>query len=386
MDEISTTTGLDGKYSFTNLTPGTYTVSTKTQPNWRETFPLTGGQGSGTLIAIADRRDLIFDQKRNRLYMTTSDGDVERYDIATGTLLAPFDVGNSLYGGDITPDGNYLYIAEGQKGATQAFIRKVNLNDGTVSNLTFNLSYDDLPRDVAFGMNGIGMIKSFGQWGPMRQLNLSNDTIVARNDTGGSVYGGAQIVRSADRSLFFMTEDGISSGDIFTYDATTDKFSQERRTDAYLGKNLSAVNRNGSLIALEWGTGVSIMDRNLNAVENLNNIDAGIVFDSTKDILYGANSSTDEIVAFDTNNWKELYRFKIGENIASDYYGHTSAPYGTGMMSMSDNGQLLFMSTPSGVRMFQLERPGSYTVQLNSSQVVNNINFGAKALPAEGKT
>ncbi|HEY9667923.1 MAG TPA: SdrD B-like domain-containing protein, partial [Coleofasciculaceae cyanobacterium] len=139
--ETSTTTDANGNYSFTGLAAGTYTVAEAVQAGWRSSFP--SGIAQSTLIPITDRRDLIFDSQRNRLYITTSDGDVERYDITTKTLLTPLDVGNSLNGGDITPDGSALYIADNQRGATQAFIRKVNLNDGSVTNLTFNLTYDD---------------------------------------------------------------------------------------------------------------------------------------------------------------------------------------------------------------------------------------------------
>jgi hypothetical protein len=37
--EVSTTTDNDGNYSFTNLRPGTYTVTEETQPGWKQTFP-----------------------------------------------------------------------------------------------------------------------------------------------------------------------------------------------------------------------------------------------------------------------------------------------------------------------------------------------------------
>jgi ELWxxDGT repeat protein len=37
--EVSTTTDNDGNYSFTNLRPGTYTVTEEMQPGWKQTFP-----------------------------------------------------------------------------------------------------------------------------------------------------------------------------------------------------------------------------------------------------------------------------------------------------------------------------------------------------------
>jgi ELWxxDGT repeat protein len=379
VSETSTTTDANGNYAFTGLAAGTYTVAMVPQSGWMRTSPSANSASRNTLISVTDRRDLIFDSGRNRLYMTTSDGQIERYDVATRTLLTPWQVGNSLYGGDITTDGSALYVAEGQSGATQAFVRKVNLNDGSFKNLTFNLNYDDTPIDVSITSNGLGLIRSRGQWGQIRQIDLSTDTIT--NATGSwSYYGGSQITRSADRSLFFATEDGISSGNVFTYDASTKTFSSNKSTNTYLGSNLSAVNRNGSLIALEWGNGISIMDRNLNGVENLSGVDGGMVFDPVKDILYAASTTTDQIIAFNTNNWQELYRLNIGEDIKNDY-DNSSRPFGNGMMAVSNDGQYLFMSTSSGVRMLNLTRPGTYTLNLSAGQVVENINFGANAVP-----
>jgi uncharacterized repeat protein (TIGR01451 family) len=37
--EASTTTDIDGNYSFTNLRPGTYTVAEQMQPGWKQTYP-----------------------------------------------------------------------------------------------------------------------------------------------------------------------------------------------------------------------------------------------------------------------------------------------------------------------------------------------------------
>jgi len=50
--------------------------------------------GSTLLIPIQNHRDLVYDARRALLYITTSDGKVQRYDIQSQTLLPPFDVGN----------------------------------------------------------------------------------------------------------------------------------------------------------------------------------------------------------------------------------------------------------------------------------------------------
>ena len=143
--------------------------------------------------------------------------------------------------------------------------------------------------------------------------------------------------------------------------------------ESYHGNTVSAINRNGSLIAMELYNGISVMDRNFNAVENLAGVNGGLAFDPTRDILYAANSVADELIAYDTNTWDVLYRRSIGENI------NASSPFVSGGMSVSDNGQYLFLSTPAGVRMFNLTGTGlpeSHKVNVGFGQIEQGMNFG----------
>ncbi|MBD3561778.1 hypothetical protein H6S82_23460, partial [Planktothrix sp. FACHB-1355] len=230
-----------------------------------------------------------------------------------------------------------------------------------------------------------------------------------RTDAPGSGFGEVRqrthISRSADRSFFFLTESNISSGPIFTYDPNgegqekfnlnlsnatnanilddrgvgtikADQFPSKGETNTFHSNALSSLNRDGSLIALEsYPSDIVIRDKSLNPVKTLTGYEGGMVFDSKRDILYAANVSTDRIVAFDTNSWNQLYTLNIGENInGDDSFGWN---FGSGLMSVSDDGKYLFMSTPSGVRMFDLPQLGSHAVTLGSGQVVNAIDFGS---------
>jgi hypothetical protein len=57
-------------------------------------------------IDVTGQRDFVYDPGRGLLYITTADGDLERYDVASRTLLTPIDAGTSLNGADITADGS----------------------------------------------------------------------------------------------------------------------------------------------------------------------------------------------------------------------------------------------------------------------------------------
>jgi sugar lactone lactonase YvrE len=306
------------------------------------------------LIPVTNHRDLVFDASRDALYITTTAGTVQRWDIASQTLLPAYTVGTSLNGADITTDGSALYVGENTTTVTQGFVHKVNLANGTTTNIAYNLnSLESGVFNVVIGPNGLGFVTTEFQgsgWNPLRQLTLSTDTLTARTDDPGSGGGGqvrqnTQIARGADRSLLFFSEANISSGPVFTYNAGTDKFSAtETNTNSFIDGELSTVNRNGTLIAMELGSAVSVMDANLHAVANITGADGGLAFDPNLDVLYAANTATNQVTAYDTNTWAVKYRLAIGETIDS------STPLGDGVMRVSNDGKWLFLATPQGVR------------------------------------
>jgi hypothetical protein len=217
------------------------------------------------LIPVPNHRDLVFDGARDLLYVTTSAGAVQRYDIQAQQLLTPYNVGVSLNGADITPDGGALYVTENRRGPTQGFVYKVNLADGGVT----TLAYDLAPGEggswaIAIANNGLGLLSTRLEgsgWVPLRQVDLSTDALSTRTDDTGSGGGGqvrqdTLVQRGPDRSQFLLTESNISNGPLFTNDAGTNSFPARADTAAFLGDALASVNRDGSLTALEFGNGV----------------------------------------------------------------------------------------------------------------------------------
>jgi hypothetical protein len=379
--ETTKTTDANGNYAFTGLPADDYTIAEVVPAGWQQTSPGKSGNIPSTFIPVANRRDLIFDDRRNQLYITTSDGKVQRYDVATQTLLPAWTIGTSLNGGDITADNSTLYIAENQKGITQGYVYKVALDTGNVTTLLYNLNSNEAGVwDVTIGSQGKGLVSTrFSGSGSvsLRQLDLNTDTLSTRPDVPTyfhTVQQDTQISRSADRASFFLTGPNSSAGPITTYAAVSNTFPKIAEVNAFLGNALSAVSRDGSLIAMELNSGVAIMDRNFNAIENLTGIDGGIAFDPTDDILYAANSKTDQLIAYDTQTWKERYRWAIGEDISA------SSNFGGGMMTISGNGDYLFLSTESGIRMFTLSNelglPKAHNINVGFGQTLSGINFG----------
>lgn len=292
--------------------------------------------GASVLIPVPHRVAHVYDPHRNLLYISTTDGTIERWDVATEQLLSPFAVGLNLSGIDITQDGQFAYVGEATAGATSGFVRKVNLNDGTKTNISYNLS--SLERGVhelAITSNGkVFFTTTFAGsgWTPLHELDIASGNLSSRRQVRQSTG----IARGFDRSLLFFQESNISSGPISTYDAVTDDFPAHKTTGTFIGGRPAAVNRDGTLIAFLN----SFLDTSLTTVEVLPSGAGGYQFDPLRDILYLANTSSETILAYDPNTVALLGEFPIGENIG-----------GGNQMSISDDTRYLFVTTPSGVRM-----------------------------------
>ena len=135
---------------------------------------------------IPEMRDIVYDDHRNILYVTTFAGAVERIDVDTLDTLPPYQIGNRLIGADITMDGQFLYVAELNDTPTQSIIRKVDLDTGD----TFQLFYDQEPNegganDVVIMNNNlaftVGWFNGSGRV-PIRQIDLTDDTFSIRDD------------------------------------------------------------------------------------------------------------------------------------------------------------------------------------------------------------
>jgi len=320
---------------------------------------VSSAAAQSTLISVSTRRDHIFDPTRNALYITTNNGLVQRYDLATNALLTPWTVGTSLFGVDITPDASALYAGDSVSGV----LRKVALPSGTVSSLNYTLDSGETHSfDVAIGANGKGLITTnFGGsgWVPIRELNTATDTLTQRTDAPGSfgfngeVRNRTMLNRSPDRNYILVTESDSSDGPMFGYNNISDTFTGNTSRGYSLTQVASSVNRSRQIIALESGSDLHILDPSFAFQRALTGMDGGNIFSPTRDVLYAVSSSADQLVAFETANFTELFRLNVGENVAA------SSAFDAGVMSISPSGDRLFLSTPAGVRMFVVPEPAS---------------------------
>jgi hypothetical protein len=303
------------------------------------------------LIPVTDRRDHVFDNTRSVLYVSTASGDVERYDVASNTLLTPFTVaGTSFNGIDISRDNQFVFVADATQAATQGVFRKFNTDTGARTNLFYNRDFGEGEAwDIAVTNAGHAIVTTEyngSGWIPMRRLDLSTDTYSSEIR---SVRQRTHLHRSSDGGLIFFLESNSSAGPIGIYDPATRTFPTTSGIGSTNSNRLGAVNRNGTLIAIESGGGVSIVDRSLNSVELLGGLQGGIGFSPVLDVFFGVDVNSDQVVAYDTNTFAEIRRYAIGENVTD------AGPFGNGIMSFSSDGRKLFLSTPMGIRMLNVE-------------------------------
>lgn len=341
--------------------------------------PIAPALAQGDLIPVPDRRGHVYSPSRRILFISTSGGLIERYDVVQGILLPPFVVGNSLNGLDLTPEEDRLYVTENQIGTTEGFVYRVDPDSGDVKTLSYDLAFFESGSwDVGIANNGLGFVSTRfagSGWVPFRELDLATDTLTPRTDTKGSsgsqVRQDTHINRGAGRNLLFMTESNVSNGPVFTYSAATDSFPNSVSTGVFHGSTISSVNRDGTLIAMEAGTSVRILSSTLAQIQTLNGLSGGVIFDPVEDLLYAVNTSLNAVRALETETFTLVSSFPIGESVSN------STPLGSGEMSISPDGDFLFLSTSSGIRAILVGTPAPAVIAVTPDRLA----FGDPPVP-----
>jgi hypothetical protein len=284
------------------------------------------------LVPVSNGRDLVFDPVRRLLYVTTSDGTVETYDPFRGLLRHSIRTGGGLNGADITPDSAFLYAADGVRGLTQGFVRKVNLTDGSVTAVPYGsaTSFEGFAAawDVAVFNNGKALVTTGGendQANAVLGLTLATDTFAVRTDPTvfqpvfiSTMGARSPVARGADRSSAVLVPN-YNWDDYRSYDAAADLIAWRHPSEdpqSWPGFGQPAVSRDGSVYAIRHnafsgGGGVVIYTKELDRVANLPGLDGGVTFDPVRDTLYGINSGEDVLIAYDTRTWAERYRLPV---------------------------------------------------------------------------
>lgn len=307
---------------------------------------------ASTLIPVSDHHfEHTFDAVRNRLYIPTQNGTIERYDVASNQLLSPFFVGDDLRGSDITADGDYLYVADNEEREGSPLLHKIDLRSGdSVSLETPNIHLEGL-ADISIAANGNAFVTSRVDYSPgvIEIMILETQTGRWIHATTADLYrktvGPAHATRGADRSLISLVSGGTTGAIVQRYEVGSDSYRPSiERISGWSRQGTVAINRNSSLLAIEE----KVYQPDSTLVHELplhQRLIGGLAFDPAQDVLYMADRQSDSVVVFDTDTWEELGRIEVGENLGVSRISPES-----NYMSTSDDGKLLFVTTASGVR------------------------------------
>jgi hypothetical protein len=312
-------------------------------------------------------RDLVFDHAGKYLYASTADGVVQRYNVATGAIDETYEVGGILNGIDIAADDSLLVIAEAVPGLTEGAYHIVDLTTKKTTNAVYTMpDYEFGAWDVTISAKGtaLGTTDSWSR-SLLREIDLHTRTTNVRTDATnpqnfGYIGGQAPLYRSADGSHVCLI--GQSGG--FVYNAVTDTFGSHVSWDTGPYQT-AAVNRDGTLAAGRFQFDIMAFQLpTLSPTHDMTNFDSpphgeksavsGVVFDPLKDILYAIKTSTDQIVAFDTQTWVEKFRFNIDEAIDPPLDWSTTIRFGVGRVAASSDSRFLALITPLTVRVYDL--------------------------------
>jgi uncharacterized delta-60 repeat protein len=381
--EPTATTDSNGNYTFSNVPPGTYTVGQAAPTGSLPTAPTTTGGTSGVAIAAGTNpRDVAVDSARGIVYIATSTGQVLRYDLATQSMLTPWQVGVVLNGIGLSADGSTLYVGEDRRGPAEGLLYRVDTSSGAVTSISYPLNTGEVGTyDVAVLASGKVFFTTEGTGGSqLRQYDPATGLVTARNPLHRgtllpTIAPNTMLSRSADGTTLYGSEPGLS-GSIFSYDARTDTFVNEVDTaQSFLNRPVAA-SRDGRFLAQASSSGVLVYDHNFDLVTTLSGTFNALAFDPVQDLLFAADTASDQIIAYNTSDWTVAFQLAVGEDVKATTHFEGQ------QMAVSNDGRSLFLTMGTDVRMFRLNFGAAAVV--GSGQTVSGPTFGAEppAVPA----
>lgn len=330
-----------------------------------------------TFLNVPDRRDYTFDGN-GMLYISTSGGSILRYDTHAASFLAPFTIGGTLNGLDLSPDGQTLAVADYSTQGSSNRIHLVNAATGADNPISFaRQSLESGTYMVAWGSDNQVLVTSNfagSGWVPLRRYDPhANATTII-----GSVRQSSMLTPSADRNAIAIAEANISNGPITAYNVPSHSFQGTVNTSWFTFE--VAVDREGDKFVVPTYYGAFVYDKSGNTFQQQAVIgqyaDHGplaAVFSPVNDVLFTAEwswSGPDHGVrVYDANS---LALIQTIDPYPFDWNGNGAM--GPGRMEISPDGKLLAVSVDEGVRLYDVSHyvpePSSLALLLVGASVV----------------
>ncbi|MDD1749780.1 MAG: FG-GAP-like repeat-containing protein, partial [Methanothrix sp.] len=304
--------------------------------------PGVGLQG----ISAPAAEDMVYDDARDIMYIS-SGNSILRWVVGSNTFLTPFQMGTTLAGLDISPDGNTLVAADQSGGPTNTWIFLIDLLTGQSRQIDFSIWWETGTSWVAFGNDGAVLTTSDfvsgSTWIPLRRYDPATDTTT----TIASVFMKSRLTASGDGSVIAIGEGSLSSGNVFKYDVTTRQIVAPAQCNQFSWIH-PGVNRNGTQFTYSMDQGTYVLNSNLTSIiftfggTYLGPRPVGVVYHPTKDLLFAAWGGSSQVVAYETTNFNEVARYDFG-------YWFSTAERTTCRLRISRDGSLLMARVDGGI-------------------------------------
>jgi len=324
-------------------------------------FQAAVASAAGTFIPAANRVDMVHDAKRGVIYISSSDGQVLRYHVASAAFLAPIATGGQPGGIDLSPDGNILAIADRTRGEDDVWVHRVDLSaaDPEPSKLLASRDFGEGGTwTVAFDAAGKLLVTSMYEgsgWAPMRRFDVS---------TGGSskladVRQNTMIAASGDGQTIAFAESNSSDGPWGLYDIPTGQlvrrqwyengtswFNYEIATDQ-LGSQFAIPTYGGTFIYNDVYAKIATIGTYAGAQP------IGVAYHPVQNRIYFPWASTSEVRVYDSTTLTQ-----VGSIDFEDTFQHNgNHAFQQGRTRLSRDGSMLMVTVSGGVRFVQLYAP-----------------------------
>jgi hypothetical protein len=352
---------------------------------------LAGPAFAGQFLSIPGAEDYVFSSS-GILYISTSGGDIDRYNTQTGSFLTPFTVGGSLLGMDLSPDGKTLAVAD----TSRTGIDLVSTSTGAVTPVNFTpASGEGGAFTVAYESNGNLLVTTEFQgsgWVPLRQYDPSTGmTTIIGGGSGpnGEVRQDTMLFASADRSTIGLAEGNQSGGPIHAFSVASGSLVATTSLPSGLFTYTIAPNAHGTQFAVPtyYGTyiynlsGSSLTQQTILGVNG--NEPMYAVYSPTSHYLFAANwdftGTNSAVLVYDTNTWQ------VVADLGSENWGWDGdSAFGQGWMRVSPNGDWLAVTVNGGTELFNVSafsvpEPSGFVLGLTAVAVVGLISRVRKA-------
>lgn len=289
---------------------------------------------NGSLIPMTDVGGFVFGEGNDRLFVSSSTGAVEVYDIPAKEVIDDFILGGQLPNLDVDPNDEFLLVSQYAQNIPTGVVTKIDLATRIVSDFTWVLNNAERS---AFNTTVLS---------PQKALVTSNQRILSLDIPTGiftdkSPQNGS-LWRNPLRNKVLAYR-GVTGGPWRVYDVAGDSFGTEYSSGTALAQWFS-VNFDATRIAKTETGGTQIFDQAGTNVTSNSNL-GGSIFSPNGTLFYSVDLGADKVRAYETSTWTESFNV--------DVPGGITPPLRLDIQVRPD-GRLLAVEADDGIRLIDL--------------------------------